>query len=370
MTVYLLAGGGTAGHVNPLLAVADRLRERDPSATVLVLGTAEGLEARLVPQRGYELLTIPKVPFPRRPDRAALAFPGRFWASITAVRAMIVDHRVDVVVGFGGYVSTPAYLAAKRERVPVVVHEANARPGLANRLGSRFAARTGVAFEGTPLVRATTVGMPLRAEIERLDRGALHVEAATHFDLDANRPVLLATGGSLGARRINRTMVESAAHIVAAGWQVLHVVGGSSEVEDPDIDGYRMLEYADRMDLALALADAAVSRAGAATVSELAALGIAAVYVPYPVGNGEQRFNAAGVVADGGGVLVDDAQFVPEWVDSTLIPLLADGDALRQMSRAAARSGVSNGTDRFVRLIDDAFGESNRGTGAVQPSGA
>ena len=355
MTTYLLAGGGTAGHVNPLLAVADRLRERDPQAHVLVLGTAEGLEARLVPARGYELLTIEKVPFPRRPNGAALRFPSRFRRSIAEVAAMIAERGVDAVVGFGGYVATPAYLAARRAGVPVVIHEANARPGLANRLGARFAARVGVAFRGTPLPRAEFVGMPLRREIEALDRAARRAEAAAMFGLDPARPVLLATGGSLGARRINRTMVGSAAALVATGWQVLHVTGAKSDVSDPGLPDYRMVEYADRMDLALAIADAAVSRAGAATVSELSALGIPAVYVPYPVGNGEQRFNAADVVAAGGGILVDDAAFLPEWVDRELVPLLADRDRLAAMAQAAASVGALDGTDRTVALIDAAL---------------
>lgn len=356
MTVYLLAGGGTAGHVNPLLAVADRLRDRDPDAEVLVLGTAEGLEARLVPARGYELLTIAKVPFPRRPNRAAAAFPARFRRSIADVTEIIAGRGVDVVVGFGGYVSTPAYIAARRAGVPFVVHEANAKPGLANRLGARRARAVGVAFEGTPLPGAEVVGMPLRREIETLDRAALRRAAAEFFDLDPDRPVLLATGGSLGARRINRTMVDSAAALVATGWQVLHITGAKSEVDDPGIDGYRIVEYADRMDLALALADFAVSRAGAATVSELAALGIPAVYVPYPVGNGEQRFNAAGVVGAGGGILVEDARFVPEWVSAELVPLLADRERAASMAAAAATAGVADGSDRMVALVDRALG--------------
>ena len=187
MTTYLLAGGGTAGHVNPLLAVADRLRERNPDDQVLVLGTAEGLESRLVPQRGYELLTIAKVPFPRRPNRAALAVPARFRKSIDDVRIIIDERGVDVVVGFGGYVATPAYLAARRAGVPVAIHEANAKPGLANRLGARRAARVGVAFGGTPLPRAEVVGMPLRREIEALDREALRGEAARAYGLDPAR---------------------------------------------------------------------------------------------------------------------------------------------------------------------------------------
>lgn len=356
MTVYLLAGGGTAGHVNPLLAVADRLRERDPAAEVLVLGTAEGLEARLVPARGYELLTIPKVPFPRRPNRAAVAFPARFRRSIDEVRRIIADRGVDVVVGFGGYVSTPAYLAAKRAGVPVAIHEANAKPGLANRLGARSAKAVGVAFEGTPLRGARLVGMPLRREIETLDRVALRADAAEFFALDPARPVLLATGGSLGARRINRTMVDGAVVITDAGWQVLHITGAKSEVADPGIAGYRMVAYADRMDLALAIADFAVSRAGAATVSELAALGIPAVYVPYPVGNGEQRFNAAGVVEAGGGILVDDAEFLPEWIETRLLPILRDRARVETMGAAAASAGFRDGTDRMLALVDVALG--------------
>jgi UDP-N-acetylglucosamine--N-acetylmuramyl-(pentapeptide) pyrophosphoryl-undecaprenol N-acetylglucosamine transferase len=356
MTVYLLAGGGTAGHVNPLLAVADRLRERDPAAEVLVLGTAEGLEARLVPARGYELLTIAKVPFPRRPNGSAIAFPSRFRRSIADVRQIIADRGVDVVVGFGGYVSTPAYLAARSAGVPVAIHEANAKPGLANRLGARWAKSVGVAFEGTPLRRARLVGMPLRREIETLDRAGLRTEAAEFFGLDAARPVLLATGGSLGARRINGTMVDSAVSITDAGWQVLHITGANSEVADPGLADYRMVSYADRMDLALAIADVAVSRAGAATVSELAALGIPAVYVPYPVGNGEQRFNAAGVVDAGGGILVDDAEFLPEWVGTRLLPLLRDSARVEAMSEAAASAGFRDGTDRMVALVDLALG--------------
>ena len=356
MTVYLLAGGGTAGHVNPLLAVADRLRERDPAAEVLVLGTAEGLEARLVPARGYELLTIAKVPFPRRPNRAAAAFPSRFRRSIDDVATMIAERGVDVVVGFGGYVSTPAYLAARRAGVPVAIHEANAKPGLANRLGARWAKAVGVAFEGTPLRGARLVGMPLRREIETLDRAGLRAEAAEFFGLDPLRNVLLATGGSLGARRINRTMVDSAASLTDAGWQVLQITGAKSEVADPDLADYRMIAYADRMDLALAIADFAVSRAGAATVSELAALGIPAVFVPYPVGNGEQRFNAAGVVDAGGGILVDDAEFLPGWIDERLLPLLRDPARVEAMGVAAASAGVRDGTDRMVALVDLALG--------------
>lgn len=356
MTSYLLAGGGTAGHVNPLLAVADALRERDPAATILVLGTAEGLESRLVPERGYELLIVDKVPFPRRPNGQAAAFPGRFRRAITQVRTHIRQHGIDVVVGFGGYASAPAYVAARRERVPFVVHEANAKPGLANVLGARAAAGVGVAFAGTPLRGSEVVGMPLRREIMALDRAARRAEAAEHFGLDASRPVLLVFGGSLGAQRLNDALADSWRDILAADWQLLHVTGERSDLADPGVPGYVVRRYVDRMDLAFALADLIVSRSGSATVSEISALGIPALYVPYSVGNGEQRLNAASAVAAGAAQLLDDATFDGDAVRRIVVPLLGDRDRLRAMAEAAATAGTRTGTENVVAMIDRALG--------------
>jgi UDP-N-acetylglucosamine--N-acetylmuramyl-(pentapeptide) pyrophosphoryl-undecaprenol N-acetylglucosamine transferase len=355
VTTTLLAGGGTAGHVNPLLAVADGLRSRDATDEVLVLGTREGLEARLVPLRGYELLFVDKVPFPRRPNGAAARFPGRFLRAVAQVRRIIRERGVDVVVGFGGYAAAPAYVAARRERVPFVVHEANAKPGLANVLGARAAAGVGVAFEGTPLRDSRVVGMPLRREIVELDAHALREEAARHFALDATRPVLLVFGGSLGAQRLNTAFGGAWRDVLDAGWQLLHVTGQNSDLPDPDVEGYAVVRYVDRMDLAFALADFIVSRSGAATVSEISALGLPAVYVPYAVGNGEQRLNAAASVRAGAARLIDDAEFTPERVRSEIVPLLTDEGARDAMRSAAARTGIRAGTENVIAMIDEAL---------------
>lgn len=354
MTSYLLAGGGTAGHVNPLLAVADSLREREPDSDVLVLGTKEGLEARLVPERGYELLIVDKVPFPRRPNRQAMGFPGAFRRAVAQVRAHIRDRRVDVVVGFGGYASAPAYIAARREGVPYIVHEANARPGLANRLGAASAAGVGVAFTGTPLRGGEVVGMPLRREIVDLDRAARRAEAAAEFGLDPGRPVLLVFGGSLGAQRLNEALADSWGDVLATGWQLLHVTGERSDLVDPDVPGYAMRRYVDRMDLAFALADLIVSRAGSATVSEISALGIPAVYVPYAVGNGEQRLNAASAVSAGAALLLEDGTFDGDAVRAEVIPLMGDSARLDAMTAAADGAGIRTGTENVVAMIDRA----------------
>jgi UDP-N-acetylglucosamine--N-acetylmuramyl-(pentapeptide) pyrophosphoryl-undecaprenol N-acetylglucosamine transferase len=355
VTTYLLAGGGTAGHVNPLLAVADALRERDPDAEILVLGTREGLEARLVPDRGYELLIVDKVPFPRRPDKAAAAFPARFRRAIAQVRAYIRERKVDVVVGFGGYAAAPAYVAARGARIPVVVHEANAKPGMANSLGARRAAGVGVAFAGTPIRNARVVGMPLRREIVELDRDGLRGEAAEYFGLDAARRVLLVFGGSLGARRLNEAFGAAWPDVIAAGWQMIHVTGERSDLPDPGVAGYALRRYVDRMDLAFALCDLIVSRAGAATVSEISALGIPAVYVPYAVGNGEQALNAASAVDAGAAILIPDAEFTADRVRSEIVPLLADDARRAAMTEAAASVGTRTGTENVVAMIDEAL---------------
>jgi UDP-N-acetylglucosamine--N-acetylmuramyl-(pentapeptide) pyrophosphoryl-undecaprenol N-acetylglucosamine transferase len=351
MTVYLLAGGGTAGHVNPLLATADAIRQDEPDAEIIVVGTREGLEARLVPARGYELVEIARLPFPRRPNRAALKFLPGMRRTVSQIRTLISERGVDVVIGFGGYASAPAYLAARGQGVPIVIHEANARPGLANRLGARFTPYVAVVFPGTPLRGAIVTGLPLRREIAGLDRASAATEAIGEFGLDAARPTVLVTGGSLGANRLNVSIAASVASIIDAGYQVLHIWGDKSDLKDPDLPHYRVLRYCDRMDLALAAASLAVARAGSATVAELSVLGIASVLVPYPVGNGEQRFNAADLVAAGGAILVDDARFTPDFVSGELVTLLADAPRLARMCSAASGVGIPDGAERLVALI-------------------
>lgn len=356
----LLAGGGTAGHVSPLLALADALTRRDERTQVVALGTAEGLEARLVPERGYPLATVPKVPLPRRPSGDLLRLPGNLRRAVRAAREAIEEHQVDVVVGFGGYVSTPAYLAAKRLGVPIVVHEQNARAGIANKLGARLTRLVGVTFAQTELPHSQVVGMPLRREIATLDRAATRAEALAAFDLDPELPTLLVTGGSLGAKRLNDTFEASVDALRDAGIQVIHAAGAGKafavEAGRPGAASYRVVEYLDRMDLAYSAADAVVCRAGANTVCELTAVGLPAVYVPLPIGNGEQRLNAGEVIAAGGGLLVEDAAVTPAWVRGEVIPLLLDRPRLEAMSAAAAATGHRDADLALAALVDQARG--------------
>ena len=351
----VLAGGGTAGHVEPALALADALRRRDPATVVTALGTATGLEARLVPARGYALAEIPRVPLPRRPTVDLLRVPGRVADAVRRTREHLDAVRADVVVGFGGYVALPAYLAARRRRTPFVVHEANARAGLANRVGARLTPHVAAAVEGSGLSGAVVLGIPLRRAVSTLDRAADRERARAAFGLGPG-PVLLVTGGSQGAKAVNAAITGAAPELAAAGVQVLHVAGPKQADAVRAALGqapatHHVLDYVDRMELAYAAADLAVCRAGAMTCAELSAVGLPAVFVPLPIGNGEQALNARPIVGAGGGLLVDDAAFDPAYVRSTVLPLVTDPARLHAMSTAAAASGSRDADEALADLV-------------------
>jgi UDP-N-acetylglucosamine--N-acetylmuramyl-(pentapeptide) pyrophosphoryl-undecaprenol N-acetylglucosamine transferase len=346
----VLAGGGTAGHIEPAMNLADALRRRDPDIGITALGTARGLETTLVPARGYDLELIPAVPLPRRPTGDLVTLPGRLRGAVAEVAALLDRLDADVVVGFGGYVALPAYLAARRRRVPIVVHEANAKPGLANRIGARFAARVTETVAGS-LPDAEQVGLPLRRSIARLDRTEARPAAREALGLGPNSPTLLVFGGSQGAVHLNTVLADALPRLLDAGFQVLHLFGGRNSALRESGGGYVGLEYLDRMELAYAAADLALCRSGAMTCAEVAAVGLPAIYVPLPIGNGEQRLNAAGVVAAGGGVLVSDGELTSDALVSTAAALLSDQSALAMMSTRARAHGVRDADERLADVV-------------------
>jgi UDP-N-acetylglucosamine--N-acetylmuramyl-(pentapeptide) pyrophosphoryl-undecaprenol N-acetylglucosamine transferase len=353
----LLAGGGSAGHTSPLLATADALQRLHPGVEITCLGTRERIEAQIIPAAGYPLEFVPSVPLPRRPNADLVRLPGRLRAARRAALDVVDRIRPDVIAGFGGFVSVPAYLAARTRKVPLVVHEGNTVPGVANKLGARITDHVATSFPDTPLRHATYVGLPIRRMIATLDRSAHRAEALASYGLRDDLPVLLVTGGSQGASSINRAVLGSAQALADAGIQVLHVTGPAHEVPPPDTGvPYVVVGYVDRMDLAYSAADAVLCRSGSNTVTEVSGVGLPAIFVPLPIGNGEQALNARAVIEAGGGLLVDDGSLTPDWIATYAVPLLTDPTRLEVMGAAAAHLIPLDADEKLARMILDAAG--------------
>lgn len=350
--VALVAGGGTAGHVLPALAVARALEADYGPGSVEVVGARRGLEADVLPSSGLAYTLLPGRGIARRLDPRTLVQNAAAVAGLAAavVRAVAVVARAGprVVVAVGGYASVPAALVAAAARVPVVVVNTDAVPGAANRLLGRLAAAAAVAHPGTELPRAVVTGAPVRAEVLAA-RGLGRAPARQALGLDGDGSMVAVVGGSLGARRLNEAAVALAARWAErAGTTLYHVVGRRdaawaaehAAAVAPGGLAYVQVPYEDRLPLVYAAADVVVARAGAMTVAELAVLGRPSVLVPLPGAPGDhQTANARVLERAGAALVVPDAECRGETLDRLLGPLLADPDRLAAMGRAAAAAG-------------------------------
>jgi len=349
----VVAGGHSAGHIEPAMAVADAIMRLRPDATVTALGTVRGLDTKLIPARGYRLELIPPVPLPRRLTPDLFKAPGRIAGAVNAAAKVLREVHADVVVGFGGYIAFPAYLAARRLDIPFVIHEANARAGVANKVGAYLTPHVYTASPGVHLRHGVPIGIPLRPAIGQLDRLAERAKARSEFGLRPDLPTLVVTGGSQGARAINTAVAQARPGLAAAGVQVLHIVGPLNELDKPDHGAvpYIPVGFVDGMQQAYAAADFVLCRSGAMTVAELTAVGLPAAYVPFPLRGGEQRLNALAVVEAGGGLLVDNENLDGQWILDKVVPCLTNPKILTAMTAAAAGSGERHADEILAQAV-------------------
>lgn len=362
----MIAGGGTAGHALPGLAVARALVEAGHrAASIHFVGSARGVEARLVPAAGFSVTVLPGRGIQRK---LALANVGAVIGLVGAfARALWLVGRLrpKVVLSLGGYASVPCAMAAVVWRVPIVVAEQNAVPGAANRLVSRFAKAAAVSFPDTPLPRAVLTGNPVRAEVSAIGTGGESEQRAARkrLDIDDARRVVLVFGGSLGALRINQAVLGAVGQ-----WRdrkdlaVRHIVGDRDweivQAERPSLppDGlqYQALRYDDDMATSLAVADLAVCRSGATTSFELAAAGLPAVLVPSPnVVADHQTANARHMEACGGAVLVPDAQLDADRLLAEVEAVLASPERLSKMAAAMRRFAAPDAAARVAAIVEE-----------------
>lgn len=351
----MLAGGGTAGHTSPLIATAEAIRNQAPAVEITCIGTAKGLETRVIPAAGLELQLIEPVPLPRTVGVDLLKLPVKLARSTGQARRILKRSKAEVLVGFGGYVSIPAYLAAASLRIPVVVHEANKLPGVANKVGARLARFVATTFSETKLRGGKRLGMPIARQVT--NPTLTDTEARSSFGLAEHQPTLLVSGGSQGAVKLNEAVLAAVPELLDRGFQVLHILGQNNfnsesvPIDSPTGGRYRPVPFVENMATAYAAADLMLARAGAATVMETAVSGLPVIFVPLPWGNGEQEKNAADLIRADAGVLLPEAELSRESILAIAGDLLTDSQRLTRMSQAAANLYPRDAADQLASAV-------------------
>jgi len=353
VATIVLAGGGTAGHIEPALAVAREWKISHPSDRIVFIGTKSGLENSLVPQAGFELVHIPKVAISRRVSSSWLQIPFTLITSVRTSRTIL--SKADLLVGFGGYVSGPAYIEARLAGVPIVIHEANVKPGWANRLGALLTPYLAVAHhvESREFTDALITGLPLRTDVAQAyrDSAADFIEARRaakkRLGFQENSPLIFVMGGSQGAIAINAAVSGAVDAFLAKGFSILHSVGKANQL--PHSQGaYRPVSYVETMSDAYLASDVIIARSGAVTCSEFRTLGRYALFVPLPIGNGEQFMNARSLVTDGRATILDQYLLSSQY-------LIENIDGLLAKSQTAPINGSDVELDAAAKIV--ALGE-------------
>ncbi|MDB5096909.1 MAG: murG [Cyanobacteria bacterium RYN_339] len=353
MADMIFTGGGTGGHLYPALAVADAVKALSPGTQVLFVGTPDRIEARVVPASGYAFEAIAARGLSKHPLQAAKALVMLAGAVLKA-RALIARERPRVVLGTGGYVSAPVLLAARLAGVPVVLQEQNVYPGKVNLWIARWARTVATSFSGSeryfPPRELKLLGNPIRTQA--FTRPPAAAKAALGLPPDAR--ILLVTGGSQGARRINEAIAGLLPRILAeTAWHVFHVAGPENLASLAHLANprYHLLGYCEQMPDAILAADLVISRAGATTLAELTAVGRPMVLIPYPFAGGHQRLNAEAIVAAGAGLEIADGDLTPASLGEAIMPLMGSPERLSGMASASLGLGRPEAAEALARIL-------------------
>ncbi len=353
----MLSGGGTGGHIYPALAVAEAIRQKYPDSRLVYVGNVDGMEHELAKEAGYEFIPVSVAGFKGRGPLQMLQMLYKNWRGLAEAKALLRQFHPDLVIGTGGYACGPLLLEATRLHIPTLLHEQNAIMGKTNKILSRHVNKICLTFPIANLPDAVSAkceltGLPVRRAILETDTAA----ARQHLDLAVDKPVLVVTGGSQGARHINQAMAELWPELLAAGVQIVHITGEKLFDEtaqlarrnglpvDPKTqqaqNGFLLLPYLHHMEYALAAADLVISRAGASFLAEVMALGRAAILVPYPYAAGNhQVYNAQALVEAGAALLIEDAALSAQSLRQALQKALFDINLREKMAANSAALG-------------------------------
>lgn len=365
----LMAGGGTAGHINPAIAIADTIRRKNPDAEILFVGTERGMESRLVPMSGFKFITMPVAGFQRKltPENIKRNIRAMYYLAMSGSRAakIIKEFKPDIAIGTGGYVSGPILRKAAQMGVPILIHEQNAFPGVTTKMLSRYAECVMLAVEDAkkrmdPKLKFVTTGNPVRAEILEYDKQTARCELGVD-----DRPLIVSFGGSLGAEMVNRSMLDllersarkrNYQHIHGYGQYGKFVVTEllKRKVKLKKSKNIDVREYINDMPRVMAAADLVICRAGAMALSEIQALGKAAILIPSPnVAENHQFYNAMAMVDRNAAEIIEEKDLTPEKLIAKVDKLAGDRRRLEKMSQNAREMAILDSRERIYKVVHD-----------------
>ncbi|MSO32873.1 MAG: UDP-N-acetylglucosamine--N-acetylmuramyl-(pentapeptide) pyrophosphoryl-undecaprenol N-acetylglucosamine transferase [Candidatus Nanopelagicaceae bacterium] len=359
----IIAGGGTAGHVLPALEVANEIKKRFNKADILFIGSKGGADEKLVPAENYQIRYLSKANFPRKLNLASLTFIPRFSAAI--IQSVFLLRSSTLAVGFGGYVATPVYIAARILGIPIAIHEANSVPGLANRVGRKWAKVVAVFNPINNWNDQHVIGFPMRnsiveaAKLNGQDLFLAKAAARKELGLQSEGRILLVMGGSLGSQKINDAVIAITTRLNIENISILHLIGvGNAKAIDSA--GYKQIPYLAKMELAYLAADFVIARAGAGTCAEIEAMGLPAVFIPLSIGNGEQVVNAEKFITRGSAKILLNSKCTS---DNLLFIVLEINKSFAEISNNAIsnKSTKLSAAADFVDLIDEKILHSHKG---------
>ncbi|MGI6778695.1 MAG: undecaprenyldiphospho-muramoylpentapeptide beta-N-acetylglucosaminyltransferase [Acetivibrionales bacterium] len=363
----LLAGGGTAGHINPAIAIAKNIRKKYPDANILFIGTKRGMETELVPREGFELKCIRVRGFKRKLSLEVFITLKELFQGIMEARKLIREFKPDIVIGTGGYVCGPVVLSASRLKVPTLIHEQNALPGITNKLLSRVADITAISFRDSKRYfkgakRLEYTGNPIRCEMFSIDRNS----ARRKLEIGNDEKLVVIFGGSLGAKRINEAVVDMIKKYYKR--TDCRIIFGTGRHQFNDVmemiasfkpDTVEVLPYIYDMATVMRAADIIVCRAGAITVSELTALGTPSILIPSPnVTANHQEYNARALEKEGASIVLLEKDLNGLSLYNRIISILTDREKLKLMSENSKKIGITNAADNIYSLVKELINKS------------
>jgi UDP-N-acetylglucosamine--N-acetylmuramyl-(pentapeptide) pyrophosphoryl-undecaprenol N-acetylglucosamine transferase len=356
----MISGGGTGGHIYPAIAIAKAWKEKHPGSEILFVGAEGKMEMQKVPEAGFKIEGLPIAGLQRSLSLSNLSFPFKLLKSLKISKNLLQDFGPSAVVGVGGYASGPLLFAAQRKGIPTLIQEQNSYAGLTNKLLAKNAKKICVAFPGMekffPKDRILYTGNPVRKDILQLE--GKKEKGQEHFSLDPNKKVILVLGGSLGARTINEAVLAEMKSIEESGYQMLWQCGKfyfkemSNKVILSGLKHIHVQEFIREMDLAYAVADLVVSRAGALSVSELSLVGKPVIFIPSPnVAEDHQTKNAMAYVSENAALLLKDVEAIGK-LKEVMDSLFGDEEKARQLGENIRKMAKPNAAIEIVEALE------------------